>query len=249
MLAALTLAAALRCLSLPAGAAPADLGVEWVSIPGGQFLMGSDAGPVRERPRHWVRVKPFQLSRAPVTEAQYARCVKAKACAPPAARNGCGPYGDDYPVVCVDWEQARAFAKWAGARLPTEAEWEYAAAGESNRPYPWGADAPTCSRAVYRSGPHGDACGKPWYAPVCTKPLGRTPEGLCDMAGNVSQWVEDAYHPSYDGAPADGSAWMGGTEKVSRGGAFFLPEDFLRVSSRVHGQATDRVIDGIRLAR
>ncbi len=219
--------------SEPADAAtvPGKAGIEWVSLPAGSFEMGSTDGDPDEKPVHRVSLKPYRLSRTLVTNAQYAACVKDGACEPPSCD---GFTGDAQPVVCVSWDQAAAFAKWAGGRLPTEAEWEYAARGGGlARPYPWGDAAPTCERAVMRDSSSGRGCGADAPAPVCSKPDGSTPQGLCDMAGEVLEWTADVYHASYDGAPADGSAWDGsGGRYVLRGGAWDKDAHDLRVSSR-----------------
>ncbi len=220
-------AAALCCLALggaaaPAGAgetgrpAPGDGGIEWVTIPGGSFMMGAD--DVRATPRHEVRVKTFQMAKTPVTAGQYKKCVEAGACVKPAIDSP----GNDYPVIGVDWEQAKRFSEWAGGRLPTESEWEYAARGAGKDwKYPWGNEEATCRRAVMNDG--GDGCGRSNAAwPVCSKPAGNTAQGLCDMAGNVWEWTQDWYHDSYAGAPADGSSWESpaGSFQVFRGGSW-----------------------------
>jgi formylglycine-generating enzyme required for sulfatase activity len=234
----------------PKEPSPASIGIVWVKIPGGTFQMGTDAGPARSGPKHAVTLKTFEMSKTVVTVGQYKACVKAGACRMPKLNHCPQPQGADQPMVCVDWADARAFARWAGARLPSEAEWEYAARGPEGRTYPWGEEAPDCSRAVYDDG-GGKGCGlkAPW--PVCSKPKGDTPQGLCDMAGDVLEWVEDSYHPDYRDAPADGSAWEepGAKERVTRGGFFFGGARWLQATSRVHGSPGDRVFTGIRLAR
>jgi formylglycine-generating enzyme required for sulfatase activity len=210
--------------------------IVWVLIPGGSFLMGSDEFP-QERPVHRVTLKPFELGRTEVTNRQYQACVKAGACAPldmnclsPAFR------GPEQPVVCVTWDQARAFAAWVGGRLPSEAEWEYAARGAGRKVrYAWGDEPPSCRRAVFGETPDKLGCGRRSTWPVCSKPLGNTKQGLCDMAGNVWEWTEDRYHDSYDGAPSDGSAWLSGSTssyRSDRGGQWDGDAHNLRVFNR-----------------
>ncbi len=192
-------------------------GIEWVLIPGGTFMMGAAdlAAPV-----HSVTVRSFRMAKTLVTNKQYRACVAAGAC---TATAGYGDKfkGDDQPVVGVDWNQARTFSEWAGGRLPSEAEWEYAARGAGQaRKYPWGDDEPTCERTVMNQG--GMGCGRDATAPVCSKPAGNTEQGLCDMAGDVWQWTQDWYHDSYIGAPATDAAWESpeGTYRVARGGSW-----------------------------
>ena len=121
----------------------------------------------------------------------------------------------------IDWQQAVDFCMWAGGRLPSEAEWEYAArSGGQHIIYPWGDEDATCAYAVMYEGGHG--CGTDRTMVVCSKTDGNTLQGLCDIAGNVNEWVRDTWHDTYDGAPGDGSAWEdGGTDRVARGGSLF----------------------------
>ena len=213
-------------------------GIRWVRIPGGTFTMGSaDYNLQNSKPLHRVAVKSFELAKTLVTNNQYKACVEAHACTGAHVFDGTCVVSngvsrrrstlpasfqrDDQPVVCVDWEQAKAYAEWVGGRLPSEAEWEYAArsAGHDWK-FPWGNEEVTCDRAVIDDG--GPGCGKSSTWPVCLKTAGNTTQGLCDMTGNVLEWIEDWYHPSYDGAPTNGSAWESpsGSTRVSRGSSW-----------------------------
>ena len=202
--------------------------IEWVTINGGKFTMGTDSGDKRfenAKPIHEVAIKTFDMSKTAVTVEQYAECVIKGGCTEPATGDYCnwGVTGRQlHPVNCVSWKQANQYAKFAGGRLPSESEWEYAAtSGGKNQKYPWGNDEPTCDKAVmYANGGYG--CGKHSTMPVCSKTAGNTAQGLCDMAGNVWQWVQDKYQNSYNGAPADGGAFeAAGSLRVIRGGSFY----------------------------
>ncbi|MFI5347266.1 MAG: formylglycine-generating enzyme family protein [Elusimicrobiota bacterium] len=209
--------------------------IEWVKIPAGKFKMGGT---------HAVKINEFQLAKTLVTFGQYRKCVAAGACTPAHTTDGACHTGvviggdtgriilpdsfqsNDQPIVCVDWDQAVAFSKWVGGRLPSEAEWEYAALSAGKRfKYPWGNSVPTCEKAVY--GPESNAvehagCGRKTTGPVCSKPNGNTKQGLCDMTGNAWEWVQDSYHASTKGAPRDGSAWEDPAvaSRIIRGGSW-----------------------------
>jgi len=209
----------------------------WVSIPGGTYEMGSMIGDSDEQPVHSVTVSGFEMTKTEVTVQQYRACVVAGACTAPPTGGSCNwnePGYEDHPVNCVDWSQAVTFCAWAGGRLPSEAEWEYAARSEGQDiEYPWGDDAATCTYAVMGNG-STYGCGTGRTMAACSKPAGNTAQGLCDMAGNVWEWVEDWYHDSYAGAPSDGSAWTGppGSARVLRGGSYYNFAVSLRVASR-----------------
>jgi formylglycine-generating enzyme required for sulfatase activity len=161
---------------------------EWVRFDGGTFRMGpvSDGGTD-------VTVSSFEIARTEVTVAQYRRCVDQGLCSPPNWDSlscfwNAGGH-DDYPMTCIDWDQSDAFCTWAGGRLPRPAEWEYAArSGGRDNLYPWGNEpGPSCEYAVMNDG--GNGCGTDGAMAVCSKPMGNTADGLCDMAGNVYEWV------------------------------------------------------------
>ena len=176
-------------------------------IKGGSFKMGGN-GRYDGKPIHRVKIKTFMMSKTEVTVGQYRKCVKAGVCKTPDTGSYCNwdkTDREDHPINCVSWFQLNEFAKWVGGRLPTEAEWEYAARSRGqNVTYPWGEESPSCRYAVMDDG--GDGCGKDRTWPVCSKRRGNTKQGLCDMAGGVWEWVQDEYESSYNGAPTDGSA-------------------------------------------
>ena len=193
--------------------------VEFVTIPGGRFIMGNNGGEEGfedAKPIHEVSIKTFDMSKTAVTVEQYAECVIKGACTEPGTGDYCNwgkPGRQLHPLNCVDWHQAQAYAKFKGARLPSEAEFEHAATGGGrNQKYPWGNQAPTSELAVFDTNS---------TMPVCSKPKGNTAQGLCDMSGNVWQWVQDVYKDSYRGVPVDGSAFEGaGNLRLVRGGSY-----------------------------
>lgn len=229
-------------------------GPDWVALPAGRFLMGSleaSEGFMNAIPAHKVLMKAFEMSRTDVTVEQYARCVSSGRCAAPTTGGNCNwgkPGRQRHPVNCVSWEQANQYAKFIGARLPTEAEWEYAAtSGGRGGKYPWGDENPTCENAVML-----DCALEHGTSPVCSKPAGNTAQGLCDMAGNVWQWTQDKYGGSYAGVPADGSAFeAAGVARVVRGGSWDNGDSTLLRSIFRHavrpGVRDDKV--GFRVAR
>jgi formylglycine-generating enzyme required for sulfatase activity len=144
---------------------------------------------------------------------------------------------DEHPVNCVRWEDAKAFAAHVGGRLATESEWEYAArGGDATRDYPWGDRRASCAEAVMDDGGR-PGCGARGTASVCSRhPAGSTPQGVCDLAGNVAEWVEDRYRFGYDAAPRDGTAFDSVTDldRVLRGGSWRGGPQAVRAASRAH---------------
>ena len=240
-------------------------GLVWVRISGGSFRMGSTEGSSSEKPVHGVQVSSFSLLKSEVTVAQYGVCVKVGACSQPDTSSSYCNWGKAgrgrHPLNCVDWKQARKFCGWAGGRLPSEAEWEYAArSGGKARKYPWGNEAATCSRAVMddgktkgSAGTETGGCGEDRTWPVCSKPSGNSAQGLCDLAGNVWEWVEDCWHTSYTGAPSSGEAWTSNCSdayRVIRGGCWGNVAGYLRAAYRLRFTPGDRYRSlGFRCAR
>lgn len=233
-----------------------------VVVPGGRYTMGSDRGTAWERPAHTVTVAPFALGRTEVTFDQYAACVQAGAC--PRLPGDMGYGRGDRPVIDVGWDEAQDYVRWLSRRtgkvyrLPTEAEWEYAARAGSAGRWAWGADpAAACRHGNVADRAHGAAWGTPCDDGArATAPVGRYAAnafGLHDMSGNVWEWVEDCWHEGYQGAPADGSAWTQGgdcTARVIRGGAWNFAAEDARVTNRGGNDIPNRTpFIGFRVAR
>ena len=166
-----------------------------VSIPAGEFTMGSQDGDPDERPAHKVHVNAFSMDVYEVTVGQYADFLQATGFNSPLDWKTMNqPAHQKRPVANVDWADAAAYCKWAGKRLPTEAEWEKAARGTDGRLYPWGNDPPTPLHANYgKTGSHNYGA----LALVGTLEDGKSPYGIYDMAGNVWEWVSDWYDNDY----------------------------------------------------
>jgi formylglycine-generating enzyme required for sulfatase activity len=203
-----------------------------VSIPAGEFTMGSQDGDPDERPVHKVHVDAFSMDVYEVTVGQYAAFLQATGFNSPLDWQTMNqPAHQKRPVANVDWADAAAYCKWAGKRLPTEAEWEKAARGTDGRLYPWGNDAPTPL--------HSNHGKKEWnnheaLAPVGTLEDGKSPYGVYDMAGNVWEWVSDWYDNNYyKNSPSQNPTGpsMGGF-KVIRGGSWNSNPRNLRSADR-----------------
>lgn len=186
----------------PAGFAarlsPAD-DMPQVFVPAGKFQMGGFDVHTEddELPVHEVTLDAFWLDQYEVTNGMYALCVQAGTCNPPQK-----PYSNlrpeyfgnpefkDYPVITVTWADAQTYCAWAGRRLPTEAEWERAARGDDLRTYPWGEEPPSALYANFNNSMRDTSR-------VGAYPLGASPFGALDMAGNVAEWVQDLYRADY----------------------------------------------------
>lgn len=213
-----------------------------------------------EQPIHRVMVPDFEMNQSEITVAQFRECVSAGACTEPDEggeyENWHQPGFENHPVNAVDFFQARSFCNWIGGDLPSESIWEYAArSGGKAQTYPWGNDIADCEKAIMDNAVQVDGCGTKRTWPVCSRPTGNTRQGLCDMAGNVWEWVLDSYHGSYDcnhrpsayncspgsSAPTDGSPWEESGELiVERGGSFNSHSFYLRTSARLRVSPTKR---------
>jgi formylglycine-generating enzyme required for sulfatase activity/class 3 adenylate cyclase len=198
---------------------------ETIPLRGGSFAMGSNED-LSERPVHQVTIKPFAIGKFPVSVQEWNACATAKACGFVSSGK------DEAPVTNVSWSDARQYVAWLAEttgkpyRLPTEAEWEYAARAGTQTKYWWGdqfqADAANCKNCAANE------------QPVKVGSLKPNPFGLYDMGGSVDQWVEDCWHKTYQGAPADGSAWVEGQcpSHVLRSGSWKNDGRYVRPSNR-----------------
>ena len=212
-----------------------------VAIPGGSFVMGDAEGDANEAPKP-MAVGPFRLMRHEVTNAQFTAFVAATGHRTDPERSGAGyvwdgrwrlitgadwrhPYGPDtsveqapnhppnHPVVQVSAHDAAAFCAWRGLRLPSEAEWEFAARGTDGRRFPWGNDPPQAGAAAPANFGTVPCCaadagdGYLRTAPVGSYPAGASPYGIQDMAGNVWEWTSDPFPDNPDFVALRGGGW------------------------------------------
>jgi formylglycine-generating enzyme required for sulfatase activity len=189
-------------------------GMVMLYVPGGTFLMGSEDGAGNELPVHSITLDSYWIDRTEVSVAQYALCVESGKCSASSYTEDKAFKGDEHPIVDVTWQEAADYCAWAGARLPTEAEWEYAARGPEGNIYPWG-DEFDCSRGNF----YGE-CDEYDNAssPVDSFESGASWCGALNMAGNVWEWVDDWY-AGYPDTSYQSDAF--GTQyKVLRGGSW-----------------------------
>ncbi|HZN11864.1 MAG TPA: SUMF1/EgtB/PvdO family nonheme iron enzyme [Blastocatellia bacterium] len=188
-------------------------------VAGGQFSMGREDGDEYERPAHLVTVAPFYLDKTEVTNEQYQKFIEATSYpAPPSWPESRFPAGAErLPVTDVTWDDATAYAHWAGKRLPTEEEWEFAARGTDGRRFPWGGEWRQEVANVAAS--KGE---KRQLAPVGQYPEGASPAGVLDLSGNAWEWTASDY-TAYPGGTVPESARDYKNLKVIRGGSFAGP--------------------------
>lgn len=226
---------------------------EMVAIPGGHFRMGCVSGKgcdSGEGPVHSVTLKPFYLAKTEVTFTQYDACVASGGCAHLPEDEGWG--SGERPVINVNWDDAQKYIQWLNQRtgkhyrLPTEAEWEYAARAGSETQYSWG-------DKIGHNQANCDGCGSQWDNKQ-TAPVGKFPAnafGLQDLHGNVREWTQDCWNYNYNGAPMDGSAWEQGdcSQRVFRGGSWAHFAVYLRSAYRWSNSRESRYyFMGFRLA-
>jgi formylglycine-generating enzyme required for sulfatase activity len=224
-------------------------GTPMMLVPAGEFTMGSNEG-ADEQPVHRVSLDTYYMDKYEVTVEQYAKFLEATSPETPQ-------YWDimnaslsrKRPVVYVNWTDAASYCRWAGKRLPTEAEWEKAARGTDGRMYPWGNEPPTSLRANFGK--------KDWSNHKATVPAGlledgKSPYGIYDLAGNVFEWVSDWYDKAYyKNSPSQNPKGPErGEEKVARGGSWNSPLGHLRSTIRFgYSPAFSRDILGFRCAK
>lgn len=221
-------------------------------LPAADYAMGSAANSLNfdETPRHKVSMRAFAIGSYEVSFADYDRFATATG-RPLPGDHGWGR--DNRPVINVSWDDAQAYVRWLSEqtghryRLPSEAEWEYAAAAGTSTFYWWGNNSGENRAACFN-------CGSRWDGRE-TAPVGSFAAnafGLYDTAGNVLEWVADCRHEGYQNAPADGSVWAGGdcTRHVARGGGFDSPVDNVRTQSRPYFASGTRLNNlGLRVVR
>ena len=220
---------ALKQEGLPAGAGQASgQEMSMAMVPAGEFIMGSQEGAADEQPAHRVYVDTFLMDKYEVSVGQYAKYLEATSLdAPPDWNIMNQPQHQKRPVVNIDWADAAMYCKWAGKRLPTEAEWEKAARGTDGRTYPWGNELPTRLHANFGKMEWNNHAA---LVPVGKLEDGKSPYGIYDMAGNVWEWVNDWYEQDYyKNSPSQNPTGPSSAQlKVLRGGSWSDNMDNLR---------------------
>ncbi|MGA3121699.1 MAG: SUMF1/EgtB/PvdO family nonheme iron enzyme [Polyangiaceae bacterium] len=240
-------------------ASPARAGVARVPVvseggmlrlPGGRFIMGSlnARSPANERPSRPATVAAFWMDRTEVTVGAYRTCVDAQTCDRPSRSSPNCTYdsGDrELPVSCVHWRDADAYCRFVQKRLPTEAEWEYAAHGTLPVGFPWGGNS-SCSNAITLINDQSAKSCAPSPARVGSHPSGASVFGVQDLSGNVEEWTADWYTESV----APGPAPRAGAAHVLRGGGWLSPPSLSRTTARNWGSALESGANvGFRCAR
>jgi len=229
---------------------PAD-GMTMVYVPEGIFSMGSTR-KAYEQPVHNVYLDAYWIDRTEVTNAMYAQCEQAGACTWPGVfkSNTRSNYYKNseyanYPVIYVNWKSAQAYCKWAGARLPTEAEWEKAARGTDGKHYPWG-DSPPGKDLLNFNSNVGDTTA------VGSYPSGASPYGALDMSGNVYEWVADWFSVTYyaNSPSSNPQGPATGLYRVRRGGSWASEDNLVSSTYRLDSNPHVALNDiGFRCAR
>ena len=195
-----------------------------VLLEGGGFIMGSEKFR-EESPQFEAKVKPFYMDKHPVTFGQYRKYMEETGAPEPKMMRDPAFNGDDQPAVGITWHEANAYAEWAGKRLPSEAQWEFAARGQENRLYPWGSATPSSS-CCNAEGELGITTNINMYE------SGQTPDGIFDLAGNVYEWTCDEFFP-YDQKLREKARTNSETIRMTvRGGSWHSKRDELRCSNR-----------------
>lgn len=228
-------------------------GAPMVLVPAGEFSMGSPDGASDERPVHQVQLDAYYIDKFEVTTGRYAQFLKGVKRKPPDKWNEVN-FTFDWarPVVGVDWSDAEAYCRWAGKRLPTEAEWEKAARGTDGRKYPWGMDEPSDDLANYDWDSRRTWRGYTTLTPVGSYDTGKSPYFMYDAGGNAWEWVADWYSPNTYQNRLDRNPKgppTGGT-RVTRGGSWADKAYSIRATNRRGVQPSERYRDlGFRCAQ
>ena len=258
-------------------------GIDMIHVPAGDFAMGTDQGDRQEGPSHVVHLDAYWIDRFETTNRAFQRFVQDTGLETLAEREGrsviyrdggyhtiegaswwrpSGPGSDlsgrlDHPVVQIAWDEADAYCRWAGKRLPTEAEWERAARGTDRRTYPWGAAGSHTPLARANAGAR-NCCHESAHdgylntAPVGSFPQGASPVGAHDMAGNVWEWTGDHFDPNFYSVSSrrNPTGAASGDERVLRGGSWISYSFMLRTTYRGHHTPDTRHnYSGFRCAR